>query len=420
MPEASCPSLPWAGQPPQVLSQRCLNARHPARACRICVDACPTRAISLPGQSSAGGLPVALDPQACVRCGLCLHVCPTEVFLQPEPPEARLPRVVASAPTPAVELACPRKSPPELSRVPGASVVQTPRCLAALSVPALLELNTAGKSLWLNDSVCGTCPIGQVRHAIRENLATANRWLEVSGKPPALRSYLSSPDGLSPAPAQRPVLRGDRSVMSRRDFFRSLVGRTEQAPAGPPLALSGASPVRPVRQRRQPARGGQRQLPHHVPAQRLRLNQVLSPWLPDPYAAVPTQGLPIAQVDASDACTACARCAELCPSQAITFVSDNDYYVLNFRAGLCLGDACSLCVMGCPTQAVSFGEAVSADELLGSQPRPLRAGRLVACARCGTLTHAPAEDEESAPAPLCHVCRAQDNQPRPGESLPAG
>jgi hypothetical protein len=52
-----------------------------------------------------------------------------------------------------IELACPRKEPPELSRVPEAAVVQTPRCLTALSVPTLIELTTTGKSLWLNDSI---------------------------------------------------------------------------------------------------------------------------------------------------------------------------------------------------------------------------------------------------------------------------
>ncbi len=122
---------------------------------------------------------------------------------------------------------------------------------------------------------------------------------------------------------------------------------------------------------------------------------------------MPTAALPIADVSVSEACTACGLCAQFCPTEAITFVSDEEYYVLYFAAALCLGDDCSLCMVGCPTHAVRFGPQVIADELLSTQPRPVKAGRLVACAQCGALTDGPLEVDDTSTARLCYVCQAR-------------
>ncbi len=221
----------WGESSPGVLGARCLNVRHRARACRICVDACPTDAISIPYGEEVTAVPIALERNMCVRCGLCLNVCPTGVFVQTELPESKLPQALARSPGRAVELACPLKEPADLSRVPMASVAQAPRCLAALSVPALLELATMGKTLWLNDSICHTCPIGEARGAIQRAVTVANRWLRVMGHEFTVRSYLTAADELADEPVSRPVTRGDRFVMTRRDFFRSLTRRAGRATA---------------------------------------------------------------------------------------------------------------------------------------------------------------------------------------------
>jgi ferredoxin len=117
--------------------------------------------------------------------------------------------------------------------------------------------------------------------------------------------------------------------------------------------------------------------------------------------------MPIADVIVADSCTACGLCAQFCPTEAIVFLSDGEYYVLHFSAALCLGEECSLCIIGCPTDAVSFGQEVMTDELLSTQPRPVRAGRLAPCLQCGALTDAPMEDDTTAEVSLCYVCQAQ-------------
>ncbi len=416
----------WSGSPPRVMGGRCLNVRHRARDCRICVEACPVNAISVPRQAGVDAEPVVLDRDACVRCGLCLNVCPTGVFAQTEPPESKLHQAIDRSSSQVIELACPRKEPPDLSRVPEAGVVQTPRCLAALSVPTLLELATGGKTLWLNDSICHTCPIGGARQTIEQTITVADRWLQVMGHASAIRSFLDAADELVEEPTVRPVMRGDRPVLSRRDFFKSLTGRTAQAMGGfigdregPRPGESGSAPPEGPHANREDTekRTGQR-LTHHIPARRQHLASALRRLTPDPMIQVPTAGLPIADVTVSDSCTACGLCAQFCPTEAITFLSDGEYYVLHFSAALCLGEDCSLCIIGCPTGAVRFGQEVIADELLSTQPRPLKAGRLAPCPQCGAPTHAPAEDDQSAEVPLCYICQAQAQRPDLLSSLP--
>jgi ferredoxin len=365
--------------------------------------------------------PVALDQDTCVRCGLCLNLCPTGVFPQTDLPESRLIQAIAPSPDQLIELACPRKEPADLSRVPGASVIRTPRCLAALSVPALLELATTGKTLWLNDSICAVCPIGRVHGAIQGAVNAANRWLQGMGHAPALRSYLTAGEELVGEAVSRPVMRGDRPIMSRRDFFRSLTRTTGQATAS---MVAGSGIVFPDESSSAHARepgssddggsweGAGHRLPHRIPPQRQHLALVLRRLEPDPLASVPTAGLPIADVSVTEACTACGLCAQFCPTEALSFVNDEAYYVLNFSAALCLGEDCGLCAIGCPTQAVRFGKEVVAEELLSTQPRPIKAGRLSPCAQCGALTDAPDEVEEPPQAPLCYVCQARAHRPK--------
>jgi NAD-dependent dihydropyrimidine dehydrogenase PreA subunit len=418
----------WGGSPPRVVRGRCLNVRHRARDCRICVEACPVSAISIPHQAGGNAEPIVLDQDACVRCGLCPNVCPTGVFAQTEPPESRLLQAIARSSSQVIELACPRKEPPDLSRVPEADVVQTPRCLAALSVPTLLDLAARGKTLWLNDSMCHTCSIGGARQAIEQTVIVAGRWLQVMGREPAIRSYLGAADELVEVPTSRPVIRGGRSVLSRRDFFKSLTSRTAQATGGfiadrqgpRPGEAESARPEGPHADRGDTEERTGHRLAHHIPAPRQHLASALRRLASDPMAQLSAAGLPVADVTVSDSCTACGLCAQFCPTEAITFLSDDEYYVLHFSAALCLGEDCSLCIIGCPVDAVRFGRELIVDELLSTQPRPLKAGRLTPCPQCGALTHAPALQGEDEPEeiPLCYICQARANRPDLLSSLP--
>jgi formate hydrogenlyase subunit 6/NADH:ubiquinone oxidoreductase subunit I len=407
MTESNQPANVWHMNPPQVTGSRCLNTRHRKRNCHLCEEACPVEAISISTNDGDAG-PVTLDPHTCVRCGLCLNACPTGVFAQTGAPEPSLVQVMIRASDETIEVACPLKDPPDQTQVPGASVLQSPRCLAALSVPMLLELAATGKTIWLNDSVCAACPIGEARSAIQNAAHTANRWLRATGHTASLHSYVTSPDELANPSISSAVLPGNRDIVSRRDFFKSI------AQAGRAASSRTASTRSRPRDAKEVTPRG---LPHHIPAQRQDLAYALGLLSHPASTYVWITDLPIADVTITDACTACNLCAQFCPTEAISFVSDDEYYVLNFSAALCLGDDCSLCAIGCPTDAIRFGQQVMFDELLSTQPRPIRAGRLVPCPGCGVPVHAPNEPDEREPARLCHICQAQANRPDQTSSL---
>jgi len=52
---------------------------------------------------------------------------------------------------------------------------------------------------------------------------------------------------------------------------------------------------------------------------------------------------------ASERCTGCGRCVEVCPTGAITLGADGKAHV---RAAVCRG--CGLCVEECPQQALTL------------------------------------------------------------------
>jgi ferredoxin len=61
----------------------CLKLRHKDSSCRLCLESCPTSAISI-DQS------LTVDSSLCNGCGICVNVCPTGVFQLPDTPYRRL------------------------------------------------------------------------------------------------------------------------------------------------------------------------------------------------------------------------------------------------------------------------------------------------------------------------------------------
>ena len=53
----------------QVDADRCIG-------CEICVDACPTQAISVDDQIAT------IDDELCTECGMCVEECPQEAIME--------------------------------------------------------------------------------------------------------------------------------------------------------------------------------------------------------------------------------------------------------------------------------------------------------------------------------------------------
>jgi len=356
------------------------------------------------GPTAGVGEPILLDAERCVSCGLCLHLCPTDVFAQSRVPEIKLLDAFEGIPPdrPA-ELTCPRNEHPQRSRVEGATVVQTPRCLAALTVPLLLALRRRVALLWLNDVICADCPIGRAQPYIAHTGEAVNALLTAFGHSPAVRTYKAHPEELAIAPTETQVYSGQEPTYTRRGFFTSLGRLTRQATvnviAESMAAREPQGPV-PVEQR----------LPHRVPKNRRQLLlgvRALGDPLEVPFALSVLSAADVA-VD-GEACSACGLCARFCPTGALKFAADESHFVLRFVMAACVD--CTICALICPDDAVSFTYESPISALVETEPSILLAGNLVPCARCSQPVAGEPEEDVT-----CYVCRS----PRPQEALSRG
>jgi len=362
----------------RVAPERCLNRRHKDSKCALCL-ACPTGAVT------AAAMSVQVSAEKCVGCGLCASACPTEAFSVQGPALADLLRLSAGGRGAVVEVACPQRSPLEKSRSSAGAVLRL-SCLAWLSPSLLVAMLAQGiTGLWLDDTACTGCPIGSAHETIGRAVDTANRLLALLGRPPAIALYTGSPERLG-KPHDLAVWDPLRPVYSRRDLFTAFRRVATQT------AVTVAEQAMPA-----PVPG---KLPQHLPVQRALLSAALPRLLVEGAPPGSVSGLPVGKIEVSEACTACGLCARLCPSGALVFAQSQEEYSLSLSVPKCLGEACRLCRLICPVQAVGFAEPVSPADLVAEAPLTLRAGRIVACSRCGAPTAAAADGQA-----VCHACQ---------------
>lgn len=395
----SMPEGSFGGHIPTCHSALCLNQRHRGADCRRCVDSCPTGAIRLEGVHPS------LDETGCVQCGGCAVACPTDVFSQTSPPEPTLAQTLAVLPAHArLALVCPRHPTPSHTPSPVDAVVRHARCLAALSLPFLLELSRQGeRSLWLDDSPCAACPFAACHALLVESVAGANALLAACGRNQTLQLATVHGQSAVTEADQRPVLDGMRPQLSRRSFFVSLrrMGeeRVERA------LLEDPPPML------RPAVEMDKRLPRRLPASHRRLLAWLAALnaseVGEGQAQIGLENLPFAAVEVDgQACSACGLCARFCPTGALEWdgpgvgtlrPEDPQGYALFFQPRLCID--CDICRVACPEMAVSLGPSLPLAALREEHYACLAAGEVTPCMACGV-----AVADHIQPA-LCYVCR---------------
>ena len=366
-------------------ASQCLNAHSKSPVCAACVSACPIKgAVTLTGDVHN---PVVLDEEKCVQCGACVSACPTGAFTQPrlENEQTNVSRTLQNFEGSPVELTCPQHPGNDESIAPVKAVVDIGRCLGSVSTSRLLSwAELLGKDLWLNDRLCADCPIGKVREHISIIAGYANRFLEAWGRKERVR-LLSELDE-DEKPHEATFYDGQQPPVSRRELF-SMLG--EMALRTATTLVEESLPV-PLADSDKP-----------VSEERMRLRAVLESLGDPAVEQMDVSSMPFANVEVSDLCSGCEVCTRICPTDALTFETDGEYFVLNFLDADCLG--CNLCATVCPEQAIHLERMVSPARLIEAEPRPVMSGKLVPCSVCGRPTRKRPDDEE----PICYICRAQ-------------
>lgn len=358
----------FAGDP-LFVSGRCVNAVHRGAACARCADICPVGAFA----GEAGG--ALIDQSACLGCGACIAVCPTEA-IGPRSPRRPLHFALADAPGDGpVALACPRSG----TAVSSMPVVRHERCLAALGPEELLDLvGDRPRHLWLDDSACHTCELGQLHVAIERAVGGANELCRAFGLDAVV--HRSTEAGADVVRGRRPpyVLDVRDGAMSRRGMFRRLISEVSSRLPDPDTG------------------GG-------LPPRRQRLLRRLRSWAPDGCGLnatpVTAPGFGDVEVDAG-ACAACGLCAQFCPTGALTFQTSGDgqerRFTLNAEPARCVD--CGVCAAACPEDAITVGEHVNTVAIVSGVRKPLAVGPIVDCDICGLTAVATADP------PRCFSC----------------
>ncbi len=358
----------------------CLNQRHRQAGCALCVQACPSHAIQVPDTA-----PV-LDAERCVGCGACLPACPTGVFSQHILPEEMLLQAAArTANDERLAVACPVHPDPAGSRTPADRVFRHSRCLASMAVDYLLALSRDGRrDVWLDDSPCEVCPIGQAHGLVLASVQAGNTLLQACDRPARIRTVTQDGGLLRPGTARRPVTQAVPQSLARRDVFAMFKRLAERSVDQP------AARLQPARQR----------LPQRVPLARQRLLHHIQVWNPAPNTTFPVDRTPFAAVQVDgDVCSACGLCARFCPTGALYMDSTADRFALNFRPDLCID--CGVCAVACPEQAVSFGEHLPVAAVTRGDHLSLAGGTMTTCVSCSAPTAKRPQEHRS----LCYSCR---------------
>jgi ferredoxin len=360
-------------------AEQCLNRGYRQAGCTRCVQTCPVAAIELYDE-----VPL-LDAATCVNCGACLPACPTGVFSQrvsPEDPLLRTAKEIAADTR--LVVACPVHADPASSQAPVEHVLRHSRCLASLDVDHLLGLSRGGRQdLWLDDSPCASCAIGQAHAYIRHAVEAANGLLNGFERPATIHLVSAGLNGQHARRARLPVNQARPGSLARRDFFSRFTR----------LGAEAAS-LRAVAQT----------VDLRLPAARQRLLSQVHPWPVKAESTLAVAAIPFAAVEVDgDTCSACGMCARLCPPDALRLdaptTNGDEEWQLTFRPAACID--CGICARVCPEGAIRYGDDLSA-AVLDGRVVTLANGELAACSVCGAATALRPDDEQR---PMCHACR---------------
>ncbi len=321
----------------------CLKLRHKDSSCRLCLDSCPTNAISI-DQS------LAVDSSLCNGCGICVNVCPTSVFQLPDTPYQRLLGKLKAGST--ADYAC--------SRAHSAKGVSTVPCLGYLDEAVLVgAVGSGARAVSLNFAECRRCEQKSGLRAAAKSLKKANRVLALFDTPKRISAIATETDG-GHRQEQSPL-------SSRREFFSFLKQGAQDMVTSAMKSADDAQKMRVTLEPKIPEKHSR--LLKHIRA--------LGAPLTDQAEA---NGLPFAQLEIDRHCDGCGICITFCPTEALKCFDREGRRIIAFRLDYCID--CKLCSDICPKNAITFSSHINPNFLLTTHWTSLTSHKSSACRQC--------------------------------------
>ncbi len=350
---------------------RCPNTKTDKNMCTICVDYCPTEAITI-----ADG--ITISTKECVECGICSAQCPNEVFQVQAISDFHFFQEIFSAldKDELISIECngiKGKFETTKGKTTDAEAFYVP-CFGCISeLPLLLGLSM-GSSNFRIEECKDECNNHRGRAAFKNKLLMIEH----------LSKTLDLKEIGDEAPSIIPVVYNtvNHLFVTRRRFMDKSLSLLINA-----LIASTIGGTKDTAQ------------PSSQYSRRKLLTQ-LAERLGTSSHSIKRGELPFSDIVVEKKkCTVCGICSRLCPTSALKMKETKDSFSLSFTFGLCTD--CGLCIESCPEKAVHSHDILD----LGYLNHPLKVlvqRRTSICQNCGSKF---IQDSSSK---TCLNCRKRD------------
>ena len=314
-------------------SERCLNTKKPfARACRLCVEVCPNKAISENW---------IIDSGKCTECGACIAVCPSEAFVDRTLVKLHDYLVTVDS----VVLNCP------LAAQRGFEIA----CLGILNrdLWILLMIMAAKKPVSILTGNCSECPDKRACELSVQTFKVVHAdWPE---HPPV--KIVVCPDSGEESQNESSLSKPEVSIS--KESLRDVLGT---------LRRNGQESIG-------------RFIPTLMPEMTSELKQfTFRNWLVEALLSTPEVEVPFLTLEAAEKCTNCGVCVAICPENALEKQEVDGKITLSLEPRKCV--QCKRCVEICIPKALSVKhQLLSVEHLSGKQL--LHEGYPQFCSKCG-------------------------------------
>lgn len=361
----------------------CVRVRNRNASCSRCVDACPSEAISLQGNS------LAVDAQRCVSCGACATACPTSAIRFMMPDDAVLAASIARS-CEVLEgdaaIVCARVA---RKRTADADAVAEVPCVSRIGAEALVGACARGAaSVTVVDGVCETCKYRHAAEGFDETLREANALLAAWGIPARVvrtsevpaRARAASPEQGAGGVSRRGFFTAART--SAKDVAAQAVAVTMENELGIKRDTATLRSMLKVDEHGT--------LPHVAAyAHDALMEDLYELGEPMPGTVVETGLWGDVRVDEAS-CIMCGMCATFCPTGALKKVlaekkgrAKPALESLEFRLADCV--QCGLCADVCMRNAIAVGRTVACERVLEFEPVTFKGAAQAASGRASFL-----------------------------------